>query len=84
MTISFKPNKVLSKKFADRDLDRKYVALVWGDVKDDKGTITGNIGRKITDNGSCIYFSTTTYTIPTPNGFFGIGLLTIICVIWVM
>lgn len=23
----------------------------------------------ITDNGSCIYFSTTTYTIPTPNGF---------------
>jgi 23S rRNA pseudouridine1911/1915/1917 synthase len=37
----------LAKKFADRDLDRKYVALVWGDVKDDKGTITGNIGRNL-------------------------------------
>ena len=37
----------LSKKFADRDLDRKYIALVWGDIKDDKGTITGNIGRSL-------------------------------------
>jgi len=37
----------LAKKFADRDLDRKYIALVWGNVKDDNGTIIGNIGRNL-------------------------------------
>ena len=36
---------VLSRKFYDRDIDRKYIALVWGNVKDDEGTINGNIGR---------------------------------------
>lgn len=35
----------LAKQFFDHSIDREYVALVWGDVKDDKGTITGNIGR---------------------------------------
>ena len=38
---------VLARKFADRDLNRKYIALVWGDVKEDEGTITGNIGRSL-------------------------------------
>jgi len=28
-------------------LNRRYIALVWGDVKDDDGTITGNIGRSL-------------------------------------
>ena len=37
----------LSKKFADRDLDRRYIALVWGNLKKDEGTITGNIGRSL-------------------------------------
>lgn len=35
----------LSKNFFDRDIDRIYNALVWGDFKEDTGTITGNIGR---------------------------------------
>ena len=35
----------LAKQFFDHSIDREYVALVWGDVKEDKGTITGNIGR---------------------------------------
>ncbi|HWB63144.1 MAG TPA: RluA family pseudouridine synthase, partial [Chitinophagales bacterium] len=35
----------LAKQFFDRTIKRKYMALVWGDVKDDAGTITGNIGR---------------------------------------
>ena len=35
----------LAKKFADHDLSRKYVALVWGDLKNDSGTIEGKIGR---------------------------------------
>lgn len=35
----------LAKQFFDRATDRKYLALVWGNVEDDEGTITGNIGR---------------------------------------
>ncbi len=35
----------LAKQFYHRTIDRKYVALVWGNLKEDKGTITGNIGR---------------------------------------
>ena len=38
---------ILAKKFEDRDLNRRYIALVWGDVKQDEGTITGNIGRSL-------------------------------------
>ncbi len=39
----------LAKDFFDRNLDRKYNALVWGDFKEDEGTITGNIGRHLKD-----------------------------------
>jgi len=35
----------LAKQFFDRSSSRTYQALVWGDVKEDEGTITGNIGR---------------------------------------
>ena len=35
----------LQKQFHDRETYRRYRALVWGDVKDDEGTIRGNIGR---------------------------------------
>lgn len=35
----------LSKQFFDRTSDRRYYALVWGDVEEDEGTITGHIGR---------------------------------------
>jgi 23S rRNA pseudouridine1911/1915/1917 synthase len=35
----------LSKQFFHKTSQREYVALVWGDVKDDEGTIEGNIGR---------------------------------------
>ena len=37
----------LAKKFADRDLKRKYIALIWGDIKEDQGTIIGHIGRNL-------------------------------------
>ena len=37
----------LAKKFAERDLNRKYIALVWGNVKENEGTITGHIGRNL-------------------------------------
>ncbi len=35
----------LAKQFFDKTTEREYVALVWGDVKEDQGTIEGNIGR---------------------------------------
>lgn len=35
----------LSKQFFDRTSDRRYQALVWGDVKEDEGKIEGNIWR---------------------------------------
>lgn len=35
----------LTKQFAAKTSEREYVALVWGDVKDDEGTIEGNIDR---------------------------------------
>jgi 23S rRNA pseudouridine1911/1915/1917 synthase len=35
----------LSKQFFDRTSERTYLALVWGDVTEDEGTITGDIGR---------------------------------------
>jgi 23S rRNA pseudouridine1911/1915/1917 synthase len=37
----------LAKDFFDRNLDRKYIALVWGDFEEDEGTVTGNIGRHL-------------------------------------
>lgn len=36
----------LAKQFHDRTTERRYWALVWGDVKED-GTVTGNIGRSL-------------------------------------
>lgn len=35
----------LAKQFHDRTCERVYCALVWGDVAEEEGTITGNIGR---------------------------------------
>jgi 23S rRNA pseudouridine1911/1915/1917 synthase len=35
----------LSKQFYNKTSKRKYIALVWGDVKDIKGSVVGSIGR---------------------------------------
>ncbi len=35
----------LSKQFFYKTSERKYLALVWGDIKEDRGTIEGAIGR---------------------------------------
>jgi len=35
----------LSNQFFDRTTERKYLALVWGNMDDDEGTITGHVGR---------------------------------------
>ncbi len=39
----------LAKQFFDHTIDRKYVAMVWGNVKEDSGTIEGNIDRDPND-----------------------------------
>lgn len=35
----------LAANFFDHTIDRKYRALVWGDFKEDEGTVVGNVGR---------------------------------------
>ena len=35
----------LSKQFFNKTSEREYVALVWGNVENEEGTIEGNIGR---------------------------------------
>ncbi len=35
----------LSKQFFDKTSEREYVAIVWGNIKEDEGTIEGHIGR---------------------------------------
>ena len=39
----------LAKQFFDHSVERKYYALVWGDFKEDEGTIEGAIGRSVRD-----------------------------------
>jgi 23S rRNA pseudouridine1911/1915/1917 synthase len=35
----------LAKQFFNHSIKREYLAIVWGDVTDESGTIVGNIGR---------------------------------------
>ncbi len=37
----------LAKQFFDHTTSRKYVALAWGDIKDDEGTIVAHVGRNL-------------------------------------
>ncbi len=39
----------LAKEFFERTIDRKYLAIVWGDFKEDEGTVTGHVGRNLKD-----------------------------------
>ena len=39
----------LAKQFFVHSIERRYVAIVWGNLKDDEGTIIGNIGRDPND-----------------------------------
>ena len=35
----------LAKQFFDKTSDREYIALVWGNIEDDSGTVEGHIAR---------------------------------------
>ncbi len=38
---------ILGKQFYKHTIERKYLALVWGDFKENEGKISGNIGRSL-------------------------------------
>lgn len=52
----------LALQFFNKTTERIYYALVWGNVEDDKGTITGNIGRSLKNRLQMTVF---------PDGEFG-------------
>ena len=37
----------LAKQFYDHSVKRKYIALAWGDLKNDEGTIVAHVGRNL-------------------------------------
>jgi 23S rRNA pseudouridine1911/1915/1917 synthase len=45
MAKTDKAMRHLAKQFFDHTISRKYVALVWGDVENDSGTIIAHVGR---------------------------------------
>ena len=47
----------LARQFFDHTVQRRYVALVWGNFEEDSGTITGNIGRSHHDRLKMTVFS---------------------------
>lgn len=67
----------LAKQFFVHSIDRRYVAVVWGNLKDDEGTITGNIGRdpndrmrfKVFPDGDCGKHAVTHYKVLERFGF---------------
>jgi 23S rRNA pseudouridine1911/1915/1917 synthase len=46
----------VSKQFFDRTTDREYQAIVWGDLKEDQGTIVAHIARNPRDRKSYAAF----------------------------
>ena len=47
----------LAKQFEAKTSEREYVALVWGNVIDDKGTIEGNLARHLKDRMQMAVFA---------------------------
>ncbi len=39
----------LARQFFDKTTERSYVALVWGNMDEEEGTVTGHIGRSLKD-----------------------------------
>lgn len=47
----------LAKQFEAKTSEREYIALVWGNVKNDEGTIEGNIARHLRDRMQMAVFN---------------------------
>jgi 23S rRNA pseudouridine1911/1915/1917 synthase len=39
----------LAREFFERTIERRYLALVWGDFSEEEGTVRGHIGRNLKD-----------------------------------
>lgn len=46
----------LARQFFERTTDRHYYALVWGNLRENKGTIVGNIGRSANDRKKFVVY----------------------------
>ncbi len=47
----------LARQFFHKTSERTYQAIVWGTMKEDRGTITGNIGRNMRDRKQMTVFT---------------------------
>ena len=47
----------LAREFFDHTINRKYIALVWGDVAEEEGTVTGHIGRSAKDRRQMMVYA---------------------------
>jgi 23S rRNA pseudouridine1911/1915/1917 synthase len=54
----------LAKQFEAKTTEREYVAIVWGTVKEDEGTIEGNIARHVKDRMQMAVFEDATIGKP--------------------
>lgn len=54
----------LAKQFEAKTTEREYVAIVWGTIKEDEGTIVGNIARHVKDRMQMAVFEDPTIGKP--------------------
>lgn len=54
----------LAMQFFQRTVKRKYIALIWGNLKNDEGTIIGHIGRSLKDRKKMDVFEDGSYGKP--------------------
>jgi 23S rRNA pseudouridine1911/1915/1917 synthase len=59
----------LAHQFFEKTTERKYQALVWGSVKDDEGTIEGNIGRSLKNRQVFTVFPEADYGKPAITNY---------------
>jgi 23S rRNA pseudouridine1911/1915/1917 synthase len=54
----------LAKQFEAKTTEREYIAIVWGTIKEDEGTIEGNIARHVKDRMQMAVFEDPTIGKP--------------------
>lgn len=67
----------LARQFFVHSIERRYIAIVWGNLKEDEGTIDGNIGRdpsdrlrfKVFPDGECGKHAVTHYRVLERFGY---------------
>lgn len=59
----------LAMQFFNREIDRKYLALVWGNIEEDEGRIEGHIGRSLKNRKMMDVFPDGSYGKPAVTNF---------------